>query len=391
MILDRWRWLFSGGFRCFFLGGAIWAVSATGLWLAALAHGTGPAARGGLFWHGHEMLFGFAGAAAAGFALTALPNWTGTPPLAGGRLAAAFALWLAGRAAALAAGSITPAAAALADAPFLCVLAAIALWTAGRAPGRAPLPVPAGLLVLAAADLAFHAGACGAWPGGRRLGLVGATHSYVFLIAVISGRIVPAFTRRLLPEGRAASVRSRTGLDLLAVAATLGTGLLDLAGSRSALLLVSPAAAAVHLVRWWGWRPASARRDALTLVLHAGYAWLPAGYALLAAMAAGAPLPRTAAIHAFTLGAMGTMILGIATRAGLGHTGRPRVAPPLLAVAFAGPSVAAALRIGAELAPESWRGAGLAAAGIVFGAAYLAYAARFAPILTGPRVAPPAS
>src|SRR5690606_31047314 len=78
--------LFSYGFRPFFLLGAAWAVLAL-IQLAAALAGRGWAADAlPLFrWHGHEMIFGFVGAAIAGFLLTAAPTWTGTKPIAGTR------------------------------------------------------------------------------------------------------------------------------------------------------------------------------------------------------------------------------------------------------------------------------------------------------------------
>ena len=77
-----------GGFRPFFLGGALWAVIALAVWLAALAgQVTVPSAFDALAWHRHEMLFGFVGAVITGFLLTAIPNWTGRLPIAGAPLA----------------------------------------------------------------------------------------------------------------------------------------------------------------------------------------------------------------------------------------------------------------------------------------------------------------
>ena len=87
-----------GGFRPFFLAAAVWAVLALLLWLLMfsgqleLPLGIAP-----LAWHRHEMLFGFAGAAIAGFLLTAVPNWTGRLPIAGAPLALLCLLWLSGR------------------------------------------------------------------------------------------------------------------------------------------------------------------------------------------------------------------------------------------------------------------------------------------------------
>jgi NnrS protein/Transposase DDE domain len=50
-------------------------------------------------WHSHEMVFGFATAAVAGFVFTAVPNWTGRLPLQGKPLLFLVVPWLAGRAA----------------------------------------------------------------------------------------------------------------------------------------------------------------------------------------------------------------------------------------------------------------------------------------------------
>ena len=67
--------IFDHGFRLFFLFAGIWASAAILVWGAALL-GQEPLGPGGdlLFWHSHEMLFGFAAAAMSGFLLTALPN-----------------------------------------------------------------------------------------------------------------------------------------------------------------------------------------------------------------------------------------------------------------------------------------------------------------------------
>ena len=73
-------------FRPFFMAAGIWAMLAVPFWLMNYAGVLVlPAGFDGLLWHQHEMLFGFAGAAIAGFILTAIPNWTGRLPVSGWR------------------------------------------------------------------------------------------------------------------------------------------------------------------------------------------------------------------------------------------------------------------------------------------------------------------
>lgn len=50
-------------------------------------------------------------------------------------------------------------------------------------------------------------------------------------------------------------------------------------------------------------------------------------------------------LHALTIGAVSTMILGVMTRAALGHTGRPLVVDPVIALAYLLLSAAAVVRV----------------------------------------------
>ncbi|MFI4988468.1 MAG: NnrS family protein, partial [Alphaproteobacteria bacterium] len=116
--------LFEYGFRPFFLMAGLYAALALVLWLLAWF---GTIELGGAWpgasWHGHEMFFGFATAAVAGFMLTAVPGWTNTPALRGPPLMALAALWLAGRLAMWAGAALAPLVVALVDLAFLPLLA----------------------------------------------------------------------------------------------------------------------------------------------------------------------------------------------------------------------------------------------------------------------------
>ena len=90
--------LFTYGFRPFFLGAGLAALLLVPAWAASFTLGW-PLATSWppMWWHAHEMLFGFVCAAIAGFLLTSVPSWTGQKGFAGRPLVAMTALWLLGR------------------------------------------------------------------------------------------------------------------------------------------------------------------------------------------------------------------------------------------------------------------------------------------------------
>jgi uncharacterized protein involved in response to NO len=109
-------------------------------------------------WHGHEMMFGFAGAIICATVLTALPGWAHTPEIAGAPLAGLVALWLAGRVAFLCAAWLPPSLVVVADAGlYVALLALLApqLWRVANRHYLLLLPVFAGML---AGDALFLAG-----------------------------------------------------------------------------------------------------------------------------------------------------------------------------------------------------------------------------------------
>lgn len=71
----------SGGFRPFFLFGAIQAAVSLALFVPwYLGFVAPPSLFPAPLWHAHELLFGFVPAVLAGFLTTAVPNWTKRPP-----------------------------------------------------------------------------------------------------------------------------------------------------------------------------------------------------------------------------------------------------------------------------------------------------------------------
>lgn len=374
-----------GGFRPFFFFGPLWAVIALTLWLVALDGGlTLPSAFEPLIWHRHEMLFGFVGAIVAGFLLTAIPNWTGRLPIAGLPLAGLATLWLAGRLALLFSAVTGPVAAAVLDVGFYLVLAGVT----GRevlASKNRNLPVVGLVFLLGVANAADHAGAAGLLPD-PDVGIRAALSLVVMMISLIGGRIIPSFTRNwLMKHGVDRRLPGQPTRFDLAVLAMTAIALLAWTAApdwkpAAWLLVIAGCAQAVRLSRWGGLRAA---RDPLVLILHVGFAWIPAGLLLLGISILGTAIPRSAAIHALTAGAMASMILAVMTRAILGHTGRPLVAGPQTAFLYALITLGAALRVTAPLGLFDYQ-FGMAFAATAWAGAFVLFLTLFGPFLFRP-------
>jgi uncharacterized protein involved in response to NO len=135
--------------------------------------------------------------------------------------------------------------------------------------------------------------------------------------------------------------------------ATLHTGMLGwafLPTSRliGVLLLIAAALNIWRLARWRGWRAA---REPMLAILHLGYGWIILGAGLLGASMITPAIPLAAAVHAFTAGAMGTMILAVMTRVSRGHTGRPLEAESWTVLMYVLVNAAAGARVIAPFAP----------------------------------------
>lgn len=343
----------SMGFRPFFPLAAIWAAVALPLSVEMIrGRAALPTAFDAIAWHYHEMLFGYVAAAIAGFLLTAIPNWTGRPPIRGLPLLGLVLVWVAGRAAVALSARIGAGPAMAIDLLFVAALLAIAAREIMAARNWRNLPV-IGILGLFFLGNAFsHLQAMG-WPIGtdlaRRLPLA----LVIMLILLIGGRIVPNFTRNWLKARGAAALPApfdhvdRAGL-AAAVVALIAWIFWPQAPATGVLALLG---AVLSLVRIGRWRGAATLREPLLAVLHIGYLWIPIGLLLLAASSVFIAVPQTAGVHALTAGAIGTMTLAVMSRATFGHSGRPLTAGPGLTGAFALVNAAALLRIVASLWP----------------------------------------
>jgi uncharacterized protein involved in response to NO len=378
--------LLSYGFRPFFLAGAIYAGLGVLIWLPLFfGDVTIPTALSPLDWHIHEMLYGYLPAVITGFLLTAIPNWTGRLPLQGVPLAVLLVAWTAGRIAVGISAIIGPLAAGATDVLFLVLIAAAAAREVVAGRNWRNLPPILILLIFLVGNVSFHIEdyTAGTAEYGTRLGIAAA----VALVSLIGGRVIPSFTRNWLARenpGRLPAPFGRFDIAVLGICLlALGMWVARPAWPSTALLmLITGAAQATRLGRWAGDRTV---RDRLVLVLHIGYAFIPIGFIVLAAAVLfPEAVPVSAGIHAWTVGAIGTMTLSIMTRASLGHTGQPLTAGPLTQSIYMAIVIAAILRIVATVLSGAMIPL-LYAAGGAWIAAFWMFAVGYGPMLSRPR------
>ena len=371
--------LFSYPFRIFFLSMTVLALLAIPLWVMQV---TGvislPLALPALFWHQHEMLFGFLSAAIAGFLLTAVCVWTQTERTHGTRLALLWGVWVAGRLL-LAFGAGLPDwlvhGVNLAFLPLVMVDAGWRIWHA-RQKRQLMILLVLGLLWLMQAGFVIRLDMTFSY---------GALIMAMALISIIGGRITPAFTTGWLRQrGRdSTAVKTLPALDmgtlfsLILLLASLVTGWQTVTG---VLAIVSGTLMLVRLAGWKGWL---VRSEPLLWILHLSILWVPVALFLLAGtLLAG--WPSNAWSHAAGTGAVACLILGVIARVSLGHTGRPLILPKGMIAAFVAIHLAALIRVLTAFELIPWH-PGIGSSTLLWLFAFGMFLYRYTGILARPR------
>ena len=384
--------IYSEGFRVFFLSAAIYGMFTGGIWLIWLASGGGLEFAGPSMteteWHSHEMIFGYSTAAVGGFFLTAVPNWTNAPAARSMFIAVVSVAWLIGRIAIWFSVILPVWFVMAADLLFVPILAAKILSQLLKRPKPQNMAFLLILSSLWVANILVHL----EWAGltddtldaGLRMGLV----SLCSMIAVLGGRVTPAFTRNAMkragvPEAQWPVSRPplEKGTMILALALPWVVALpLDTRFVGTLALLLG----AMQIVRVALWRGKWTLRQPILWSLHLGMGFLGVGFVLWGA--ANWDLgSEIGAVHVLGIGCVGVMTVAVMSRASLGHTGRPLKAPRPVAWAYGFMAVAAALRwIGTSLPGDLYMPAMMVSVALWFLSFALFFIA-LAPVLGAPR------
>jgi uncharacterized protein involved in response to NO len=339
-------------------------------------------------WHAHEMIFGTYGAALAGFLGSAMPEWTDTRPRRGRALLMLLALWLPGRLIGFLGADALILPAALTDFAFLMLLLVyIARPLIDRRSTRHGSFV-LWIALFALIELAIRA----AWLMGEtvwsaRLLQAALAVFLVFLSLAIARINVVVVNHALDPSGETTPYRPHPGRQNLAA---------GLVGLQLAAALAAPdsavpawlalAAAAAFFDRLAEWFVGRAVLRAEVLALAAANACGGLGFLVLGLAGLGVPVSPAAGLHLLSVGALGLAVMAVFVIAGLLHSGRELVLPPVAKLALALMAAAGLMRVLPELGiAESLLGLHYQLAAGLWSAAFAVWLIGFWPIFTRPK------
>lgn len=373
MVFASVRRLFSAGYRVFFLAAGLFAIVSMALWLGWFAaqvyglntdpfqHMTAP-----YLWHAHEMIFGYGSAAIAGFLLTAAPNWTNSRGAPARFFVVASAIWFLGRLVMWAAPGLPAGVVALVDLAFVPIIAvSIAAMLLKRFNPRQFLIVVV-IALFWVGNLFMHL----EWLGlveqsadaGIRIGLL----ALAALIQILGGRVTPAFTRNaMVRTGREDNLpRTPMPLAVVSILTAIVAVLAYIVGLPEyvvgVLCLLAGVTGLARLALWQGlWT----RGQPILWTLHLSYGLNGLGLIALGAAFLGLG-SEVGALHLLGIGGVAGMTISVMSRAAIGHSGRPLIAPAPVALAYALVPVAAAVRYAATVLPELYETAILVSGGL---------------------------
>jgi uncharacterized protein involved in response to NO len=217
--------------------------------------------------------------------------------------------------------------------------------------------------------------------------MTAALDALAILIAIVGGRVIPAFIGNAVRGSNPRHVRSVEIVSVGALVVILVAGILQpwVAVPSNAWLAILVVAALGQGIRLLLWQPLRAWGNPLLWMLPVAYTWLPISLALRA-LATLNIVPISASFHALTIGAITSLMIAMMMRSALGHTGRPLVAGRAEIITFVLLQLAAAVRVlASSVAAIDYREA-MTISGVLWTLAFVVFLFRYWPILTHPRI-----
>ncbi|MGF1723589.1 NnrS family protein [Photobacterium nomapromontoriensis] len=381
--------VFRLAFRPFFLAASVFSIVAMLLWAMFWAGNYSVTCfmyANPVWWHSHEMLFGFTGAIIIGFLLTAVQNWTGNPGVRGWKLAGIFAIWLIARVGLMLGnphyGWM------FIDLLWMPVAAYfLAMPIIRRRQWNNLFFVPL-IVLMTVLNALFHLNVLGF----SDISIQAVSFATVIVISVIvlivGGRVIPFFTWRGTQTDQITRVKWIELSSLIPSWLLLFNVLLPIPETinQYSLPLLLAVTAVSHLIRFMRWRSLSTRKVPLLWLLHFAYGFMIIGLLLLATHYAFGVVSYGVALHSLTVGGVGCMILAMIARVSLGHTGRSLQVGPMMMIAFVALVLASLVRTLFVIAMPSLIIYSYVVSALLWVLAFTIFTIVYFPILTKPRL-----
>ncbi|WP_339725672.1 NnrS family protein [uncultured Paraglaciecola sp.] len=335
-------------FRPFFLFACLFAILSISAWALVQAGQLYFMPYGGvIFWHAHEMLFGFVAAIIVGFLLTAVQSWTGLRATHGKPLMVLFTLWLVGRLVMLLDLFSNQWINAVFDMSFLLLAAFFMAKLVLKVKQYRNLIFVPILLLLATANLFTHLSVMTGEINFYTQGMYATVMIITLIMTVVAGRVFPMFTAN---GTQTTKVDNLAWLEKTVISLTALLVLVHLTGAQHFLtsklmVFLYIACSLAHSIRAIRWRPQVTFKTPLVWSLHLAYWFIPISFLLFALHYGGVDISASNALHGLTAGAMSSLILAMIARIALGHTGRPLAPHWCMKYAFALIVLAGSIRI----------------------------------------------
>jgi len=270
---------------------------------------------------------------------------------------------------------------AILDMLFLPALAFALFKVLHKADQKRNYILPAILMLMGAVNMAVHLEILGVVEDIARPAMQLMLNLIVVLIVLMAGRVVPFFI------GSAVGRRPETitVVERFAIASAFLFAATELIVPDTWLsAVVAIAVAVLHALRLKSWYQPGLWQQPMLWVLYLAYGWLVIGF-FLHALADMMLIERVHAMHAFTIGAISTIAMGMMARVSLGHSGRRVQALPWMPAAFILLMLASFIRVVLPLLWPDNMELIIHAAGCCWVVAFIIFGIRYSAILMRPR------
>lgn len=215
----------------------------------------------------------------------------------------------------------------------------------------------------------------------------GAIMIVVLVVTIMGGRVIPLFTNNALKIKPTPAPKI---VELSAIGSTLLLIIFALLNFSSipSLLISTVAIIGViaHSYRLISWFNKGILNKPIVWSLHVAYAFIPLGLLFIILQSLDSGVTTSMAIHSFTMGGIGGLILAMISRVSLGHTGRPLAFPKLMPFALAILFLGALIRVLLPWAGMQFYGLAIDVAALCWGVAFSLFLFCYVPFLVSVRV-----